>query len=111
MLLSLKRVACKETVANIPSVIRADAQEPYPELCVNSNSSCHGLRAVVLENRFLRLVILPEAGGKIWQITYKPRDADLLWNNPEIAPGRLPAHSLYDDVWSGGWDELFPNDE
>jgi hypothetical protein len=23
----------------------------------------------------------------------------------------LPANSRYDDVWSGGWDELFPNDE
>jgi hypothetical protein len=23
----------------------------------------------------------------------------------------LPGNSRYDDVWSGGWDELFPNDE
>lgn len=70
-----------------------------------------GLDAVVLENRMLRLVILPQAGAKIWQITYKPLDADLLWNNPRIAPAKLPLGSRYDDVWSGGWDELFPNDE
>jgi galactose mutarotase-like enzyme len=59
----------------------------------------------------LRVVILPEAGAKIWQITYKPLDANLLWNNPRIPPARLPMNARYDDVWSGGWDELFPNDE
>ena len=82
-----------------------------PELLVNGDCSYHGLRAVVLENRFLRLMILPEAGAKIWQITYKPLRANLLWNNCSIPPARLPADSVYDDVWSGGWDELFPNDE
>ena len=71
----------------------------------------HGLRAMVLENRLLRLVILPEAGAKIFQITYKPLDAALLWNNPRILPARHSIHARYDDVWSGGWDELFPNDE
>ncbi len=80
-------------------------------LNVTTAWSYRGLRAVVLENRLLRVVILPEAGAKIWQITYKLFDTDLLWNNPRIAPGRLPSNSRYDDVWSGGWDELFPNDE
>lgn len=78
---------------------------------VSTDWSYRGLNAVVLENRVLRLVILPQAGGKIWQITYKPYDQDLLWNNPRVAPAKLPMNSRYDDVWSGGWDELFPNDE
>src|SRR6202008_67113 len=78
---------------------------------VSTDWSYRGLDAVVLENRLLRIVILPQAGGKIWQITYKPLDADLLWNNPRIAPAKLPLNSRYDDVWCGGWDELFPNDE
>ncbi|MBZ5683571.1 MAG: DUF4432 family protein [Acidobacteriia bacterium] len=78
---------------------------------VTTDWSYRGLDAVVLENRLLRVVILPQAGGKIWQITYKPFDKDLLWNNPRIAPARLPMNARYDDVWSGGWDELFPNDE
>src|SRR6266566_5257882 len=81
------------------------------KLSVNTDWSYRDLRAVVLENQLLRMVVLPEAGAKIWQITYKPLDADLLWNNPRIAPARLPSNSRYDDVWSGGWDELFPNDE
>jgi hypothetical protein len=75
------------------------------------SDSCHGLRSFVLENRFLRVVVLPAAGGKIWQISYKPFNADLLWNNSGIPPAPQPAYSSYDDVWSGGWDELFPNDE
>ena len=82
-----------------------------PELLLNTDWTYRGLRAVVLENRLLRTVILPEAGAKIWQITYKPLDADLLWNNPRIAPARQSINARYDDVWSGGWDELFPNDE
>lgn len=71
----------------------------------------HGLEAITIENRFLRLVVLPQAGAKIWQITYKPLDVDLLWNNGNIGPARNPLHANYDDAWSGGWDELFPNDE
>ena len=78
---------------------------------VNTDWSYCGLDAVVVENRLLRMVILPQAGGKVWQITYKPLDKNLLWNNPRIAPARLPVNARYDDVWSGGWDELFPNDE
>jgi len=81
------------------------------DLSVSTDWSYQGLRAVVLENRHIRVVILPEAGAKIWQITHKPTDTDVLWNNPRMTPARLPMNSRYDDVWSGGWDELFPNDE
>ena len=70
-----------------------------------------GLRVVTLENNLLKLVILPEAGGKIWQITFTPHAADLLWNNSHIRPAKHNIHTRFDDVWSGGWDELFPSDE
>ncbi len=81
------------------------------EVHIDDLWSFRNLRVITLENRFLRLHLLPEAGAKIWQITYKPLDADLLWNSPRSAPASLPSGSRYDDVWSGGWDELFPNDE
>ncbi len=80
-------------------------------LSVSSDGNYRGLRTIVLENRHLRVVVLPEAGAKIWQIRHKPTDTDLLWNNPRMPPALLPTGSCYDDVWSGGWDELFPNDE
>ena len=70
-----------------------------------------GLEAIVVENDLLRLVILPELGAKIWELTYKPLDRQLLWHHPNLEPRRLPFGSSYDDHFFGGWDELFPNDQ
>jgi hypothetical protein len=81
------------------------------ELNPTTGSTALGLRSIVLENSLLRLEVLPEAGAKINQITYKPLGADLLWHNPHLSAARHEPSACYDDVWSGGWDELFPNDE
>lgn len=70
-----------------------------------------GPASLTIENRLLRVVVLPELGGRIWQISYKPLDADLLWHNPGTQPVPQPLGACYDDVWCGGWDELYPNDE
>jgi hypothetical protein len=69
-----------------------------------------GLRAIVMENRALRIVVLPEVGGRIWSIVHKPTDRELLWQNPRVAPRKVPFGAGYDDVWCGGWEEVFPND-
>jgi len=42
----------------------------------------NGLRALVLENPTLRLVILPETGGRIYSIVHKPTDTEILWHHP-----------------------------
>lgn len=70
----------------------------------------HGFRALVLENRELRVTVLPELGGKIWSIVAKRHDRELLWHHPRM-PLR-PAHhgATYDNWFVGGWDEIFPND-
>jgi galactose mutarotase-like enzyme len=81
------------------------------KLHVSTDWTYRGLRMIVLSNGLLRLQIIPGAGGKIWQITHIPTGADLLWNNPRIPPAIQAIHAPYDDVWSGGWDELFPVDE
>jgi galactose mutarotase-like enzyme len=80
-------------------------------ISLNTVGTCEGLRVITFENELLRVQILPEAGANISQITYLPLRVDLLWNNPKIAPSRHQLNACYDDVWSGGWDELFPNDE
>jgi len=67
-------------------------------------------RAVVVENEFLRLTVLPELGAKIYDIVHKATGRNLLWHNPRIRPRKVPFGSRFDDVWSGGWDEIFPND-
>ncbi len=70
----------------------------------------HDFRAIVIENRQLRLVILPELGGKLWSLVYKPVDREIFWHNPRMAPRPAPYGAAYDDWFCGGWDELFPND-
>ncbi|WP_123040420.1 DUF4432 family protein [Cohnella candidum] len=77
---------------------------------VDTDWTYRGIRTVMLENEWLKVVLMPELGAKIWQITYKPRGRELLWNHPRIKPRPLPFHSVYDDQFFGGWDELFPND-
>ena len=68
------------------------------------------LRALVVENSQLRLVILPELGGKLWSLVYKPYDREIFWHHPRVEPRPSPYGATYDDAFSGGWDELFPND-
>jgi galactose mutarotase-like enzyme len=80
-------------------------------ITIQPGAAVHGLQSIEMENEFLRLVVLPEAGAKIWQMHYKPRAADLLWNNPSLPPARQALYASYDDTWSGGWDDLFPSDE
>lgn len=73
--------------------------------------SVAGLPAVVVDNALVRAVLVPGLGGKLWQLTHVPSGRDLLWHHPHLTPGPVPPDSTYDDVFFGGWDLLFPNDE
>jgi len=77
---------------------------------IDTNWHYHGLRALVVENRHLRLVILPELGGKLWSLVDKATDREIFWHNPRMGPRPAPYGAAYDDWFCGGWDELFPND-
>jgi hypothetical protein len=79
-------------------------------LTIDTNWTYHGFRAVVLENRHLRAVILPELGAKVWSLVDKAADRELLWHNPRVPPRPVHYGAAYDDWFCGGWDELFPND-
>lgn len=70
--------------------------------------SFHGFEALILENRRLRVTVLPELGGKVAELVDKALDRDLLWHNPRTPPRRAPFGAHFDDWWSGGWDEIFP---
>jgi hypothetical protein len=69
-----------------------------------------GLQVVRLENELLRIDVLPEAGAKIYNFVHKASGRNLLWHNPHIDPARHAFGTSFDDNWSGGWDELLPND-
>ena len=68
------------------------------------------LKVVRLENEFITMDVLPELGAKIYNFVHRKSNRNLLWHNPRIPPARQPTGTKFDDVWSGGWDELIPND-
>jgi len=65
---------------------------------------------IELENSSVRAMILPQLGGKVWNIWHKPSDSQWLWHNPAVGLRVATADCSYDDNWVGGWEELFPND-
>ena len=77
---------------------------------VTSEWSLAGLEALVLTNDRLRVVILPQLGGRVWEITQQASGRQLLWHNARVPLAPVAFGSGYDDNFLGGWDELFPND-
>ena len=77
---------------------------------VDTHWHYHGLQVVRLENRLICIDVLPELGAKIYNFIHRPSNRNLLWQNPRVAPARQSFGAVFDDVWSGGWDELVPND-
>lgn len=77
-------------------------------------SSVLGHRSVVLENRLLRVVVLPERGGAVFELLWKPTDTDILWRwERGLRPaGYKPGLDLpqggFQDHFFGGWDLMFP---
>lgn len=68
------------------------------------------LDTVVLENDALRAVVIPALGGRIWELEDRARGRQWIWHRYSGMPEAPPAGAAYDDVWAGGWEELFPND-
>ena len=69
-----------------------------------------GIPGLALEGDRLRLTLFPEAGAKILDLVHRPTGVNLLWRNPRVPLRRTYPGAAFDDVWSGGWDELFPTD-
>ena len=70
----------------------------------------NGVPGIRLEGDRLWLSVFPDAGGKIFDLVHKPTGFNLLWQNPRVGLSRTYAGAAFDDVWCGGWDELFPTD-
>jgi hypothetical protein len=56
-------------------------------------------RAAVLENEYLRATFLPEVGGRLVSLVYKPLDRELLHRNPVFQPANLAIRNAW---FSGG---------
>lgn len=66
--------------------------------------------ALVLENARLRAVVLPELGGRVWELEDRIRGRQWIWHREGVPLAVQTAGAAYDEVWAGGWEELFPND-
>ena len=71
-------------------------------------------RLIVLENRYLRLGILPDLGGRIYEATFKPTGNNEFYSNPVVKPTNWgPATPTGANWWLAtgglGWD--FPVEE
>ena len=53
---------------------------------------------IVLENEFLKATFLPELGGRLMSLIYKPTQRELLFNNPAFQPANLALR----DAWFAG---------
>ncbi len=74
-----------------------------------------GLRHLVLENRAVRVTVLPDKGSDIVELRLKQLDLDVLWTSPNgIRDPRttIPssdADGAMLDFYEGGWQELVPS--
>ena len=69
-----------------------------------------GVPGLALEGDHLRLTLFPVAGAKILDLVHRRTSTNLLWQNPRVPLQRTYPGASFDDVWCGGWDELFPTD-
>jgi hypothetical protein len=71
--------------------------------------SYHGHQSLELENEALRVVVVPEAGGKIVSLFDKRGDREWLVTPAQSNPFRAwPYGTEYNPNQCGGWDEMFP---
>jgi galactose mutarotase-like enzyme len=69
------------------------------------------LQSVVLSNDALEVVVFPNSGARIYSIFHKPSETEFLWHHPTNLPRVYKSDEWFDDVFCGGWDELFPSCE
>lgn len=74
-----------------------------------------GLRHVVLENRALRVTVVPDKGADIVEFRLKPLDLDVLWASPAGLRDPRTTRPSSDgpgammDSYEGGWQEIVPS--
>ncbi|HUS14206.1 MAG TPA: DUF5107 domain-containing protein [Chloroflexia bacterium] len=68
-----------------------------------------GYRLITLENRYLRLAIMPELGGRLYSVLYKATGHEELYRNPVVKPSPFGARGWWLGV--GGAEWAFPTDE
>lgn len=99
----------RDPVTNVP--FHAFDRAAYEAAAPTIKPEPKTFRAQVLENEYLKVVILPELGGRIYQITHKPSGKNFLYNNRILKP--TPWGMPEQDGWlaAGGIEWAFPTRE
>jgi hypothetical protein len=89
--------------------------EPRKHGCRLQAYERQGMRHVVLENRSLRVTVVPDKGADITEFRLKSLDLDVLWTSPmgmrdprttlPSSDGQGPMMDFYE----GGWQEIVPS--
>ena len=86
------------------------------EACRIREPLLRGYRAITIENAQLAVTVLPEKGGEIYAIVYKPRELDVLWKAPwglhrpnSALAAEGGSEAAWMNVYGGGWQGIFPN--
>jgi hypothetical protein len=77
---------------------------------VNNSHIENGVPVLSLNTDLLRLTLFPKAGAKLLDLVHLPTGENLVWRNPRVPLRATYPGVAFDDVWCGGWDELFPTD-
>jgi galactose mutarotase-like enzyme len=65
--------------------------------------------AVVMQNDAMRVVVVPEIGGKVISLVSRHTSREWLWKNPQLTLRKPPADATdFGAFDAGGWDEVFP---
>jgi len=67
-----------------------------------------GFQVAVLENEHLKATLVPEIGGKLHELIYKPLDRDVLFHHPRVELRQAVFGVNVDDWWTGGVDDVLP---
>jgi hypothetical protein len=84
---------------------------PYPHLNLDKVSppTPRNYRAVVLENSYTQVLVLPELGGRIWRIVDKTTSRTVTYQNPVIKPTQWGYRGWW--LATGGIEWCLPVDE
>lgn len=88
-----------------------DPVAPYPrvDLTKVGAPAMRTYRLVVLENRFIKLSILPQLGGRLYEAIYKPTGHNELYRNPVVKPAPFSQKGWWLGI--GGTEIAAPTDE
>jgi galactose mutarotase-like enzyme len=77
---------------------------------INAEMMNNTVNLLHISNKYCRVVVAPDIGGRIVNIQLISTGDELLWHNPAAALQPYPPDSPYDPYFYGGIDELLPCD-